>query len=239
VLPLPDAGKPVIQVLSASLAQTPVPKSGDTSFRATETVTIADDGSAVGDSKIEATGSAAIETRALVGALPPNSDADYLRAILGPGVDGTLDRGDPSKLSPEYSFSAHYRMANFTNFPGPGALPAGMAYKPFTFTALLAGAFPPSRTRSYSCVSLTAEENTTIQLPPSVAILSMPKSGVYKAAEMTLTMDYQSLGHGTIHEHTKIVIDHPQAVCSADYYNRSRADLTKMVSALRAQILYK
>jgi len=239
VLPLTDAGKPVVQVSTAQVAQTPPARAADNAFRSTATVKIDANGNAVGDSAIVTSGAAAIEARAVLSALPSANDGDYFRLALGPGADGTLDRGDPSKLTPDYSFSAHYRMANAISLPGPGALPAGFAYKPFYFTTLIAGNDPPSRMRAYVCFSVSAEEDTTIVLPPGVKILSLPKSGEYNADEMKLKIGFDDLGHGTIHETVKLLIDHPQAVCSADYYNRARADTAKMVSALKAQILYK
>ncbi len=239
VLPYADSGKPVVQTVAGVQTQTPVPAAADSKLRATVNVTLAADGSATGDSRIEASGLAAVEMRGIMGAIPANDDVAFLRLTMGPGVDGTLDRGDTTKLSPSYVFGAHYRDANLANFPGPGALPAGMGFKPFTFTGAIAGNLPASRMRPYACASLTAEENTTIVLPPGIQILSLPKSGKYTAPDMMLTIDYENAGHGTIHEALKLTIEHPRAVCTADYYNRSRADFTRMVSALRAQILYK
>jgi hypothetical protein len=93
--------------------------------------------------------------------------------------------------------------------------------------------------RPYVCISVSAEEDTTIALPPNMQILSLPKSGQYDGDEVKLNIAYADLGHNTIHETIKLTIEHPQAVCSADYYNRARADIARMVAALRAQILYK
>jgi transglutaminase-like putative cysteine protease len=239
ILPLQDAGKPVVLVPTGEVTQTPSARPEGNSFRAISTVKIDASGNAEGDTKVETKGAAAIDARLLMSALQSANDGDYFRAVLGPGADGTLDRGDPSKLTPDYGYSAHYRMPNLITMPGPGALPAGVAYKPFYFTSFVAGENPPSRMRAFYCPSVQAEEDTTIVLPPGVKILSLPKSGQYNADEMKMSIGFDDAGHGTIHETVKLTIAHPQAVCSADYYNRARGDIAKMVSALKAQILYK
>jgi transglutaminase-like putative cysteine protease len=239
VLPFADSGKPVIQIAAGIQTETPVANSKTATMRSTEVVTVAADGSATGDSKVQATGVAAYEMRARIAAIESNSDGAYLRAMLGPGTDGTLDRGDTTRLASDYAYSAHYRMTNIATFPGPGALPAAIGYKPFEFSSLIAGSFPPSRMHAYACISVTAEENLTVNLPPGVQVLALPKSGLFSAPDMTLKVGYEDAGRGTIHENIKLVIDHPEATCTADYYNRARADLTKMMAAMRAQILYK
>jgi len=37
----------------------------------------------------------------------------------------------------------------------------------------------------------------------------------------------------------RLTIEHPDATCSAEAYNRSRADLAKMMNALQRQIIYR
>ncbi len=239
VLPWEDSGKPVVLVSTGETMQTPQASVDDTTLHIDQTVKFAADGSAAGDAQIRATGAAGVALRGLFSMIPAGNDADYLRSVMGPGADGTIDRGDIAQLSPTYSFGVHYRISAAANFPGPGAISTGVGYRPFTFTAMLAGEFPPSRIRAYFCPSITMEENDTLVLPDDVHITALPKGGNFDAAGLKLTVSYDTPAPGAVHARAFLRIEHPAPVCTADYYNSMRKELASMVGALRAQILYK
>jgi hypothetical protein len=181
----------------------------------------------------------ATEMRAYVESIPPDSEPLYFRTALGPGASGKFDRGEPSKLLPSYAFAASYHVPNFISVPGPGALRLSLAYKPFFFTALLAGDLPQSRTRSYACPSTTAEEVVTVELPKGTLVDAMPAPTSLKADDATLTIDYERLGPNKLRETARLTVQHAESVCSAEAYNRARGDLAKMLSAFERQVLYR
>jgi hypothetical protein len=123
--------------------------------------------------------------------------------------------------------------------PGPGALRLSLAYKPFYFSRLLAGDLPQSRTRSYACPSASAEEIVTVELPKGTLIDAVPMPTKLKADDATLTIDYERLAPDKVRETARLTIEHAEAVCSAEAYNRSRGDLAKMLSAFERQVLYR
>jgi hypothetical protein len=238
-LPIGDSGKPVVLVGTGTVMRTPVLAARDSTVRSVAEIKVAADGSADGTSKIVATGAMATEMRSYVESIPPDSEAEYFHSALGPGAGGKLDRGEPAKLSPSYSFAATYHLPSFMSVPGPGALRLSLAYKPFYFSRLLAGDLPQSRTRSYACPSATAEEIVTVELPKGTLIDAVPTPTSLKADDATLTIEYERLAPDKLRETARLTIEHAEAVCSAEAYNRSRGDLAKMLSAFERQVLYR
>ncbi|HEV2561948.1 MAG TPA: DUF3857 and transglutaminase domain-containing protein [Rhizomicrobium sp.] len=239
VLPGSDAGKSVVLTELGKVVQTPSASSANNSVGSVEKIRISPDGTAEGDSRISATGAASIDLRSLMGSIPATSEPDYFRQMLGPGAEGTLYRGDSAALTPNYSYSAHFRVNNAASFPGPGALPPWLGYKPFYFTFYIGGSLPAQRTKSYGCVSISATEDVTIEFPPGVKIMSLPKNATMRTEGMVLQLSAKKTNDNIVHEINTLHIDHPQAICTADYYNRVHEDLQKMVAALKAQILYQ
>jgi len=238
-LPESDSGKPVVLVGTGAVMHTPVLAARDSTIRSEADIKVAADGSADGTSKIVATGAMATEMRAYIDAIPPDSEAAYFRAVLGPGASGSLDRGEPAKLSPSYAFGASYHLPGFMNIPGPGALRLSLAYKPYYFSVLLAGDLPQSRTRSYACPSTSAEAIVTVELPKGTAIDAVPAPTNLTAEGTTLAIDYQRLAPNKVRETTRLTIEHAEAVCSAQTYNHARAGLAKMLAAFERQVLYR
>lgn len=239
ILPSADAGRPVLLTATGEEMQTPNPGSAENRISVVEKIDISADGNATGDSTVSAEGPAAVDLRGLVTSISASQEPEYFRHVLGPGAEGSLKRGDPTELTPDYSYTSHYTMSDAANFPGPGALPPWLGYKPFYLTDYLAGSLPPSRSMPYACPSIMAEEDVTIDLPSSVEITSLPHSGSMSAPGVSLEISMQQLKSNEVRQVTTLRIDHPQAVCTADYYNSVHDSLRKMVAALKEQILYK
>jgi transglutaminase-like putative cysteine protease len=238
-LPGADAGKPVVRIASADLDRTPSDTPARASIKSVETINIATDGSVDGNSRIEARGSVAADIRSLLDAAQSLGDTQYLRSLMGPGVEGSLQRGPVGKPSETYSFAALYRHANALNIPGPGAIPPSLAYKPFSFILLISADLPSTRSRDYLCPSVDALEDLTINLPPGTTVISLPPTASFSTEGVTLETAYAQPSAGVIHATFHAVANHPAATCSAAYYMRVRPKLAQMVAALRTQILYR
>ena len=239
ILPDVDAGRPVLLTATGELMHTPVPDAAENRIAVVEKIAITPDGNATGDSTITSQGAPAVDLRGLVSSISSSVEPEYFRQMLGPGAEGTLQRGDPTALTPTYSYSSHYTVSDVANFPGPGALPPWIGYKPFYLTEYIAGSLPAQRSLPYACPSVTAVEDVTIALPASVQIMSLPRSGSMNAPGVSLDISTQKLKGNTVHQITTLRIDHPDAICTADYYNSVHDSLKKMVAALKEQILYR
>jgi len=239
VLPESDAGKEVVMVAAAKTAVTPAVSLTNSTIAATSSVTVNPDGSADTESRYTATGAPAVMLRAMMAGMQPDQDNTYFQAVLGPGAEGKFQRGQPDKLDDTYEFSAHYHTAHLANIPGPGALPAAMAYKPFSLTIMLGMSLPPSRQADYLCASGTYREDVTVTMPASANVTTLPPSKSYAAEGAVMDVAYENPAPNIIKEHIVLKLDRQGPVCSASGYAKVRPQLAQMVGALQAQVLYK
>jgi len=239
VLPYEDAGKPVLRVEDGQLARAPVPTSETSRIHAVSEVTIGADGSVKGHGTLTASGALGVDMRRLMQFIPVGKENDLFRNMMGPGAEGTLDRGDPLKLEEPYVASATYSMPNAVTFPGPGALPFSLGFKPFYFTELVAGNLPAKRNSNYVCLSLSAQEDTTIKIPEGVKLIAIPDHAVLKADGILLTTDYDRSSPQVLHETVVLKLDHPEEFCTPEYYASVHDAIQKMANLLHRQIIYR
>jgi transglutaminase-like putative cysteine protease len=239
VLPSSDAGKEVVIVASGKIAITPPVLAANAAITSETVLVVNKDGSADGDSKIVASGADAVDMRGGMASLPSDRDAEYFRALLGPGSDGKFQRGNPENLNGNYEYSAHYHQALLANFSGPGALPAALSYKPFSFSQLIGLGLPNTRSRDYVCASGIYQENVTVTLPPGVAVTALPLAKTFSTDGVELRTDYQQVKPDTVRAKVYLKLDRAGPVCKAADYARIRPALSEMVGALLSQILYR
>jgi hypothetical protein len=120
--------------------------------------------------------------------------------------------------------------------PGPGAVPVSSSIK--SLESDIAGTLPPSRNSNYLCPSMSRTVSDTVEFPKGTIFISLPKAVDLETEGIHLQTGFTQSG-SVVQETAKLRIDHPGTVCTPDYYARVRADMAKMVSSLRAQILYK
>jgi hypothetical protein len=238
VLPYSDTGKPVLRVDSGEVTITPTPTSANSIVRATSEVALDADGNAQGSTKITAQGAYGISMRDLVQRIPAGKENDLLRSMLGPGAEGTLDRGTPRVLDDPFAFGATYSVPSALALPGPGALPR-LWFKPFFFTDMVAGSLPATRSSDYICYSLDATEDVKITLPPDMRLLSIPDPQSFDAEGVHLQIAYDRTSPHVLREAFALKIDHPRETCTPDYYARVHGALAKMTNALRQDVIYK
>ena len=239
VLPVEDSDKPVVQTATGAIAHTPSVQSTSASVLSVSTVKLNADGTGSGDTQVSATGPLAIGLRGLMAAIPPGTESDFVRsAVEGNAISGTLAKTDPAALDDPYTLKMHYDLANVATFPGPGAVSMWLGYHPYSFGGSL-GTWLSDRTIDYACPSMTAENDSTIELPGNTSIMAPPKAGLVTVDGITLSTTYQQLGPQTMKQIVNLKIDHPHAVCTPDYYNKVHGDLQKALSLLNAQLIYK
>ena len=175
----------------------------------------------------------------MLNSMPADNDPEYFRGMLGPGSDGSIARGDLEKLSDSFAYSAHFHIGHLANLPGPGALPAALAYKPFAFYKLIGLDLPPARAMDYVCASGSYDDSVTLNLPKGFKILSLPKSQTLTAPGVNLKISYQRTKAGPLKSQVHLVLDRASPVCAAADYAKLRPALAKMVGALQSQIVYQ
>ncbi len=238
VLPSADVDKPVLLTGTGVISHTPIVTSANSTARIVTSIRIHADGSADGDTTATMTGDISTNFRAIMAQVLPGAEGEFLRKVVTGGTDGSIAKGDPLNLTEPYTFSSHYELANAASFPGPGAVSFGLGMHPLPFAPLITPNLP-ERHRDYSCSSLTAVEETTLQLPGTVEVTSIPKPADTSVEGVTLHLVYERTGPNTIKATRTLTLDHPSLVCSAAYYNSNHPQLTKMIGLLGGQVLYK
>jgi transglutaminase-like putative cysteine protease len=238
-LPPGDTDKPVLNVMSGQVDHTPAIAADQSKVRAVETVTIARDGTADGDTRVTAYGPGAMAAREVFQLINNSNEGDFFRSVLGPGASATLDKGDIASLSDPYTYDVHFHIANAANMPGPAAISTDIGYKAVGFIPLIGGDLPPARTLPYVCHSFSAEDDLTLIFPAGIKITTVPDSPTIKAEGIALDMEYDRPAPNTLHVLTRLRIDHPGATCDSAYYARVRPKLAQMITALRGQIIYR
>jgi hypothetical protein len=224
-------------VSSGKVARTPAITAANSLLSAVSTVTINQEGGADIETKFTATGAMAVDMRGMMAAIPPDRDDEFFRA-LGPGSSGKFQRGQPDTLTDRYEFSARYHMGHLANMPGPGALPAVLHYKPFSFGDLAGQNLPSRRQDDYACASGTYIEDVTATLPGAAAITAMPPSKTLTAQGAVLELRYENPKPNIVKQVVTLKLDR-EPVCRAQDYAALRPGLSAMMSALFAQTLYK
>jgi transglutaminase-like putative cysteine protease len=239
VLPYSDSGKPVLLVSTGQVAHTPTAKPSTSVVRSVGEVVLQENGAAQVKMTMTASGAIGVSTRSWMQEIQAGKETQFLRDMLGPGAEGTLDRGDPTKLAEPYVAGARYRLPGAISVPGPGALPSGLVLKPFSFTMLIGGEMPAVRGSDYVCPSLLAEQEITYTFPAGYRMLSIPEPQVLTVEDIRLQIDFERMDARTVREKATLRVEHPQASCTPEYYRRVQGSLERMVNKLREQLIYR
>jgi transglutaminase-like putative cysteine protease len=239
VLPYPDAGKPVLNVSTGLIARTPVTVVETSTMKSVGEVRFDKDGSADADVTITATGAIGTEIRQGVRGIEPGGEQKFISDRVGPGVQGTLERGDPAALVEPYVLKAHYSLPNAIVLPGPGALPPSLAFRVVSFSLLLANDLPPQRRHAYVCSSLAVSQQIRYVFPPGFRLLSIPEPSDLNAEGVRLHVAFDRVDGHTLLFKADLRVSHPEAFCTPAYYAKARPALAKMLNALKEQVLYR
>ena len=238
VVPFADADKTVLLTATGKLGHTPW-SATTTVFKTVTKLHVLDDGSADGDSRITTSGPLAVSVRGYVANIPANQGQNFLSQIVGDGGGGSFDRGLPDKLSDPYEFGMHFKLSNYLQMPGPGAIP-------FTPGPRLFGRLPSivevelrPRQRDFICPSGQYVEEYQLQLPASIKVSSVPKPQDLTVGNLRLQTHYELDGDHGIKATRTLDVAEPHRYCTAERATQLHADYVKINGLLGAQALYE
>jgi hypothetical protein len=97
----------------------------------------------------------------------------------------------------------------------------------------------PLRHYDYQCRSVGVVEDITVELPPSLTILAMPKDVHWQSSGSGFDMVYQRVASHTVQSRRAFRFDQSDHHCTADLYNSVRPQWLKLRGAMRAQVIYE
>ncbi len=242
-LPIEDADKPVIHTAHfAEIQHTPPVDYRQNWSHLTTVIDIHADGSADGETRVEASGVGATELRTLFSYLQPNLEERLIRAELarnGFTGTGTLTKADPAAMAPTYRYSSKYRLTDVINLPGPGAMPIRSPLSgPQSIASFIAGADEPDRTVDFACYGALAHEDFTVHFPKGTEVLAVPRNVEQKGRNMTYRATYQIKGD-TVTAVREVEDRTAGNVCTPADAAALKAFAPAVRRDLRAQILYR
>jgi transglutaminase-like putative cysteine protease len=241
-IPMGDSGKPVIHTADfKGIQHTPMVNWKDNGSHSTTVVTVHADGSADGETEIDAKGEAAGGTRYGMTYLQPNmEDAVMRRALAANGFTGTgvLIKGDLKDLTDSYKYRSKYKISDAMNLPGPGAM---YLRSPFdgagTIPSIVGSPDEPDPTVDFICTGGYAKQDLTIHLPKDIKVQALPKNVEIKGKYQTYKATYELKGATVVA--TREVEDFTKGpVCTPAVAAEYRKFATGVKKDLRAQLLY-
>lgn len=242
-LPIGDQGKPVVQTTDFSgIRRTPVVKWDADGQSATTVMNINPDGSADGETEVDAKGELAEGARYSMTYLQPNMEDSAMRqALAGNGFTGTgiVVKGDLKDLTDSYRFAGKFKISDALNLPGPGAM---YIRSPFegdgTFARWLTPAETPDPTVDFVCAGGFGREELTIRLPRDLKVTAIPRDVEMKGKYITYKAAYREKD-GTITAVREIEDHSPAPVCTPAVQAEYKKFATGIKKDLRAQLLYE
>lgn len=242
-LPSGSYAKPVIHVGNANaLATTPNLQSLQSQQRLNMKFKMLANGGASGELRLEVKGLAAAAMQAYMRGLTDDAEADFVKhALAGYGLQGTgsLDKGDTSKLSDQYSFSMRFTIDHLLDGGASGAFylaPVIETPLPVMRYASIKGRVEPSR--RHSCLGFHSYETLEIELPPGMKLVSVPPNAKVRSKLVDYTATYKQAknvltSNREIHDKTE------QNICTAEEAAELHKSAMPIADNLRTQVLYR
>jgi transglutaminase-like putative cysteine protease len=242
-LPAGDAGKPVVQTVDfKGIRYTPVPKLKDHGSSYTTVLKINPDGSAEGETMVEAKGEFADSARYWMIYLQPNMEDQMVqRALAGNGFTGTgtLIKGDLKDRTNSFSYGSKFKISDAMNLPGPGAISIKSPFDGIGgLGQFLIDGVEPVATVNFGCTNGYAKSVFTITLPENVKVMAIPRNAEIRVKNQTYKATYEQKGQ-TITAVRQIEDRTPGPVCAPAVAADYRKFATSVGKELRSQILYE
>ncbi|HEV2703243.1 MAG TPA: DUF3857 domain-containing protein [Steroidobacteraceae bacterium] len=238
VLPFADADKTVLLTAKGKLDHTPW-SATSTVFKTVTKLQVLDDGSADAESRVTTSGPLAVSMRGNIANVPGNQEQNFLRQIVGDSGGGSLDRGLPDKLVDPYEFGMHFKLSNYLQMPGPGAIPFTPGPRLFGRLPSIAEVELRPHQRDFICPSGQYVEEYQLQLPASIKVSSVPKPQDLTVGNLKLQTRYKLDGEHGIKATRTVDVVEPHRFCTAERATQLHAEFVKMNGLLGAQALYQ
>ncbi len=246
VLPLQERGKPALITDSgngeAKVVTLPLASPKTDSVRVETVLEVDEQGTVEGKSFVYNEGVFDILGRGIFAGLPKGAEAQLASRLLtltGQSGTGSYSHGDERDLSRPFAYSTRFTLPSLAQLPGPGALsvPNGLGALGGIYSAFETFSLP-TRNSPFLIVGSHREEKTTMRLPASIRVSTLPKrlslSNGFGRYESTYSID-----GATVLITRTLDLNAPTAVVQPAEYQKLRAMGAAVARDLRAQIVYE
>ena len=219
----------------------PEPSPEVSNIKTITTITINNDGSAKGQSTIQANGGMAYVLRSYKASIPPGQEAIAARAFLtrsGQQGEGTITGSDPRNLMEDIKVETEFTLQNVLMMPGPGAfmIPTGIP-NPSPIVILSFGTNLPERKYPSYQSGYEKVERTSLTLPDTVKIMQLPKDVTIENKYGSYSAIYKQDGQ-TIDIERRLSVKTPRGLCPPEGYPLIRELGLAIGRDMRSQVLF-
>ncbi|WP_158939318.1 DUF3857 and transglutaminase domain-containing protein [Burkholderia sp. S171] len=245
VLPATEDGKSALVTDNGSGAATLVTlplRSPATDRVSVQSAVVFDrEGTARGSSRIDTVGESDWIARSVFATLPSGMEpafAERMLTMTGTDGSGRYIHGDLRNLEYNFGYETRFKLPDYAQFPGPGAIRVPQGLNSFTNIATTFELVGPNRRRFPLLFSgRHISETTTINLPEIVTVSSLPKPANIASTFGTYTSSYTASGRIITVTRTLDITMHSPYV-EPDQWGELRKMALAIKHDLAAQIVY-
>lgn len=199
------------------------------------------DGSVTGFSDITNTGTFDWLTRQILAGVPQGMEPKVVSKVLamsGQSGTGSYKPIGLHDLTKPFSYSTSFKLPNFVQLPGPGAMAIPNGFTSFSNIASAIEMFgPEQRESAFAVVSHQVSESISIQLPTGMTVSTLPRAANLNSPLGQYKSTYQVNGSVLTVTRT-LTIATPDVIGSPQDYQVLRTMALGINRDLRAQIVF-
>jgi transglutaminase-like putative cysteine protease len=242
MLPMGDMGKPVFLVDGyREGTRTPMIAPGSNRQVVRTRLKVAADGSIDGQSEIELSGMYAVSSRAGFRGVTKDQAADYVNRYfqrMGAGGSASIEMADAQALSDHYRYQLSFKAGQVLPMPGAFALqPLFPSEAPVARFASQAND-EINEEGETTCTSGSSQEEYVIEFATPAKVVAVPPSVDLSGAAFSYKASYEVEGNTV---KVKRVLEDltPGPTCQVQYNRDYKAFMQKVLTNLKAQVVYQ
>ncbi|WP_219269799.1 DUF3857 domain-containing transglutaminase family protein [Pseudomonas sp. Xaverov 259] len=236
-LPLQDLDKPVLLTRTGELARTPATQPGKLS---SELVFKVDDKGAADFTQTSlAEGWRTEAMRFWIRSQQPAERDQMIQKMLrssGQTGKAALETDALEGDASGFNTTLAGRTENLVNVPGPIGVPALSRLGSYIAQDVQVLSVEKKRVQNFTCFTSESVEKARFEFPASLTILAVPKTVSLKGADVTYDASYERSGNTVLVSRT-LVFNHPEAVCSPEWFKSMQPMVEAMFNDLKSQII--
>lgn len=240
VLPMEDAGKPVIHTAAYKGIQGTPPSTTANASITRNTFVYDKDGGLAGKVEIDTSGSIAVVMRGFASAIPAMREPEFMREFLARNGlmsgEGSLSKTDNAGNN---LFAIAYSGKHALNTGAAGAFSLKAPFPtPFSVDAMLHVPLPRERRYPYTCSARTLEDHFDVMLPANMKVVGIPANVSAAMGDVTYQSTYRLDGNHLVASR-KLVSGVKSNECEPSRYPEQQKMIQAIARDVASQVVYQ
>ena len=243
-LPFEVADKPVVHAVSGDISRTPIYQPEQNLAIAKIAMSLLEDGTIEGETKVQVSGNNEIESRWLAFDRLDSDPEKVAQGIFAQhrevGV-GRILTSNPRDMATSFEVGSQFKLDTHVDLPGPGAFAIPMGLSPGMIARRIIKKPLENRTKPFACEPELIEEHIEIELGRDLTVTRIPMGAEYHGGPITYTSRYvilKSEDSQTLNVRRVLKVSPSSHVCSIETQAHFKELFKVMRKDLRQQIFY-